>query len=82
MAETVRMSLHVDPDIPDMLTELAGGKWKMGQYLSDLIRQVHTSQVEVGQPGEVEALSNAVRHLSLKVKEHDARIAQLEHRQP
>lgn len=78
----VRLNIHVEDDIPDMLAELAGSQKKMGQYLSSLIRQIHASQVEVGQPGEVEALSNAVRHLSLKVKEHDARIAQLEQRQP
>jgi hypothetical protein len=74
----IRMNIHVEEDVPAMLAELAGSNKKMGQYLSSLIRQVHASQIEVGQPGEVEALSNAVRHLSLKVKEHDARIAQLE----
>lgn len=78
MTENTRMNLNVDGDVPGMLAELAGGQRRMGQYLSDLIRQIHAGQVDVGKPGELEALTNAIRHLSLKVKELDARVGQIE----
>lgn len=75
---TIRMNLNVDEDVPSKLAELAGGQRNMGRYLSDLIRQMHAGQIEVGGPGEVEMLQNAVRHLSVKVKELDARLQQVE----
>lgn len=81
MAETVRMNLNVDPDIPEMLAELAGGHRRMGAYMTDLIRSAYAGQPVSGQPGEIELLTGALRHLSVKVKEHDARLAQLEARQ-
>ncbi len=82
MAETVRMNLNVDEDVPAMLAELAGGQRRMGTYLSTLIRQMHAGQVAVGGPGELEMVSAAVKHLSAVVKELQGRVAQLEQRQP
>lgn len=81
MAETVRMNLNVDPEIPNMLAELAGGQRRMGIYLSDLIRSAHAGQETAGKPGELEMLTGAVRHLSAKVKELDGRLLQLEGKQ-
>lgn len=81
MAETVRMNLNVDPEIPTILAELAGGQRRMGIYLSDLIRSIHAGQETVGKPGELEVLTGAVRHLSVKVKEMDARLQQMEAKQ-
>lgn len=75
---TIRMNLNVDDDVPAKLADLAGGQRQMGRYLSDLIRQMHAGQIDVGGPGEIEMLQNAVRHLSVKVKELDARLQQLE----
>lgn len=80
MADTVRMNLNVDTDVPAMLAELAGGQRRMGAYLSDLIRNAHAGQVSAGQPGELEMLSSAVKHLSAKMKEIDGRLTQLEGR--
>lgn len=77
MAETVRMNLNVDPDVPGKLAELAGGQRKMGTYLSTLIQQIHAGQRDVGEPGELEALRGTVYHLSSKEREHDALIQQL-----
>ena len=78
MAETVRMNLNVDPDIPEMLSQLAGGHRRMGAYMTDLIRSAHAGQTASGQPGEIELLTGAVRHLSVKVKELEARLTQVE----
>lgn len=81
MADTVRMNLNVDADVPERLASLAGGNKRMGAYLSGLIRQVSEGQATVGKPGEIDVLANAVAHLSAKVKELDGRVAQLEGRQ-
>lgn len=40
MAEKPRMNLTVDPDVPDLLERLAGGRNKMGDYLSQMIRSM------------------------------------------
>lgn len=81
MAEMTRMNLNVPEDVPVKLAELAGGVKKMGTYLTTLIRQVHAGQVEVGDPGELELILGAVKHLSVKVKEIDARLQQVEAKQ-
>ncbi|MCA9334121.1 hypothetical protein KC963_03665 [Candidatus Saccharibacteria bacterium] len=78
MADTVRMNLNVDSDIPAKLAELAGGPKKMGSYLSVLIRQAHAGAVATSNVGELELLSGAVKHLSAKVKEIDGRLQVLE----
>ena len=82
MVETTRMSLSVSADIPGILTELAGSKNRMGEYLENLLRQVHAGQqVVTGKPGEIEMLSGSLMHLSAKVKELDARLQLLEQQQ-
>jgi len=40
--------------------------------------QIHAGQATVGKPGEIDVLTNAVAHLSAKVKELDARLTQIE----
>ena len=78
MADMTRMSLNVPEDVPVKLAELAGGVKKMGAYLTTLIRQVHAGQMEVGDPGDLELVMGAVKHLSVKMKEVDARLQQVE----
>ncbi|MEZ4682226.1 MAG: hypothetical protein R2932_49280 [Caldilineaceae bacterium] len=81
MAETVRnLNLNVDPEIPGMLAELAGGQRRMGIHLSDLIRSAHTGIETAGKPGELEMLTGSIRHLSAKVKELDGRLQLVEER--
>src|SRR5262245_51429556 len=81
-AMPVRLNIHVDDEVPDMLAALAGSQKKMGQYLSSLIRQIHAGQERGpsgrGGPGELEMVSAAVKHLSAKVKELEGRMIQLE----
>ncbi len=78
MANTVRMNLNVDEDVPELLAVLAGGQRKMGDYLSRLIKQTAASQADIGEPGEMDMLRSAVNHLAAKVKELDARMSQAE----
>lgn len=80
MAETIRMNLNVDTDIPGLLADLAGGQRRMGAYLSDLIRQAHAGQAHAGKPGELEMIAGSVMHLSAKVRELDARLTMVETR--
>lgn len=79
MPEMVRMNLNVEADIPGMLAAVAGGQRRMGEYLTRLIRQIHAGQAQVGEPGELELLTSATRHLAAKVKEVEARLTLLEH---
>ena len=82
MADTVRMNLNVEEDVPGKLALLAGGNKKMGAYLSNLIRQIHASQVAAGHGGDFDLVAAATKHLSAKVKELEARIEQLEDSRP
>ncbi len=78
MADTVRMNLNVDPDVPEKLAELAGGPKKMGVYLSRLISQAHAGVALSNDSGEFELIAGTVKHLAAKMKEVDGRLQQLE----
>lgn len=54
----VRMNLNVIPGVPDKLRELAGGRFKMGSWLSELIEQMYANrgQAEQVQSMELEGL--------------------------
>ena len=51
-----RLSLMVDQDVPGLLTELAGGERKRGEYLSKLARAVYENDRMVAAGADVEAL--------------------------
>lgn len=56
MADTVRMNLTVAADIPEKLLALAGSQRKMGEWLTDMIRQAYEQQTSGEQvPPEVTA---------------------------
>ena len=78
MAETVRMNLNVDPDVPEKLAELAGGPKKMGVYLSRLISQAHAGVELANDSGEFELIVGTVKHLAAKMKEVEGRLQVLE----
>ena len=40
MAEKTRMNLTVDADVPELLERLAGGRNKMGDYISQMVRNL------------------------------------------
>ena len=78
MAETARLNLTVDPDIPDLLTILADGERKRGQFLSDLVRAIHAQQLEVTKGDDLEALRLQLLGLSGQVKMSDVRLSKVE----
>lgn len=43
--ETVRMNITVDEDIPALLAKLAGGKRLMGQWLTELLRDIEAGKI-------------------------------------
>lgn len=78
MAETARLNLTVDTDIPDLLTVLADGERKRGQFLSDLVRAIHAQQLEVTKGDDLEALRLQLLGLSGQVKMSDVRLSKVE----
>ena len=78
MAETARLNLTVDTDIPDLLTVLADGERKRGQFLSDLVRAIHAQQLEVTKGDDLEALRLQLLGLSGQVKMSEVRLSKVE----
>lgn len=78
MAETVRLNLTVEPDVPDLLTVLADGERKRGQYLSDLVRSIHAQQLEVTKGDDLEALRLQLLGLAGQVKGNEVRLSKVE----
>lgn len=76
MAE--RLNLSVDDGIGDLLSQLAGGERKRGEYLSKLL--VGMAQHRGPTVSNDEMLGMAVRGLAGKVQSHDGRLAMLEAR--
>lgn len=83
MTEKPRINLTVDVDTPELLERLAGSRNKMGQYLSDLVRNLAqgnaiADEVEkldreglrlmvLGLSGRVTALEGQYLHLQSQV---------------
>lgn len=45
--DTVRINLTVASDVPDKLLALAGSQRRMGEWLTDTIRQIYKERTEV-----------------------------------
>ena len=74
MAE--RLNLSVDDGVGDLLSQLAGGERKRGEYLSRLIAGM--AQHRGPSASNDEMLGMAVRGLAGRVQAHDGRLAVLE----
>jgi hypothetical protein len=71
MAE--RLNLMVDEGVGDLLTELADGERRRGQYLSDVVRGLAMTR---GMPGaDVQTLIYAVRGVTGQVHTLEGRLA-------
>ena len=71
-----RLNLAVDDGIGELLTQLAGGERKRGQYLSDLVRGLAQTQ---GAPGaDVQTLLFAVRGVTGQVQGLEGRLSMVE----
>ena len=86
--EIVRMSLSVEPDIPEKLAELAGGKRKMSEFVTILVRELYENGGKLKQElpkfdshsTEVEIYMAATRDLWNKVAELERHVAELKKR--
>ena len=70
MGEKVRINLSVDEGVPELLEQLAGGRNKMGDYLSKLVRNqagAETTATEL-QAMDNESLRLMVQGLAGRVK--------------
>jgi len=72
-----RMNLIVGDDIPDKLRQLAGGKRRMGEHITELVRAAYAGVVP---QEEVGLLTASVKLVSARIDEIDARLVQMERR--
>lgn len=80
MIEKVRINVSVDPDIPDLLIKLAGGRNSQGDYLSTLIRNLaadDATAVELAQMDN-EALRLMVQGLGGRVRVVEAELLRMQ----
>lgn len=71
-----RLNLAVDDGIGDLLTKLAGGERRRGQYLSDVVRGLAQTQQTPG--ADVQTLIFAVRGMAGQVASLEARLSRVE----
>lgn len=77
MSQT-RMNLLVDEDVPNMLAEMAGSKRKMGEYLSQVVRQLHAGQLRKARGNELDALQLQLAGMAGELYEVKGRLSQVE----
>jgi hypothetical protein len=75
--ETERLSLAVDAGTGAIITRLAGGERRRGQWISELVRAIDANQ-SVGDGADIEMLRLGQIGLAATQKMHDARLARLE----
>lgn len=61
-----RINLTVGVDVPDLLTQLAGGERARGEYITRLVREAASKRPSVSP--EVQMLRLEVEHLSLRMR--------------
>lgn len=72
-----RLNLIVDDGIGELMTVLAGGERRRGQWLSDLVRAVHENQANAN-VGEAETLRLAFAGLAGAQRMVEGRVQRLE----
>lgn len=73
---SIKLTLVVDDDVPDLLTTLAEGERKRGQWLTNTVRGL-SSQTQY-QGDDLHIMRMLIGSLAGQVKHQDARISQLE----
>jgi hypothetical protein len=68
----------VGKDIPDKLSELAGGERKRGEYHTQLIRAIYARQQEVSAGSDFEQLRLGFAGMVGKQKELEGRVLRVE----
>lgn len=72
-----RINLVLDDGIGEMMTQLAGGERKRGQWLSDLIKAMYEQQAQPA-ASDLDALRFGFSGLAGQVKAIDTRLARVE----
>jgi hypothetical protein len=72
-----RINLSVDEGVGDLLSDLAGGERKRGQWLSDLVRAMHEAGQRV-HVSDIEQVKLAFSGLLGQQKQLEGRVIQLE----
>lgn len=84
MAE--RLNLTVEDGVGDMLTTLAGGERKRGQWISDLVKAMHEQYTQIDKTDMEQlklgfaGLTAQMRHFEERLLGAEASIRQLEQR--
>jgi len=78
MEETTRINLVVAADVPDKLTELAGGERKRGEFLTSLVRAVYAGEREATAGTDIEHLRLTVTGLAAKSMALESRLLTVE----
>lgn len=76
-AMTERINLSVDDGVGDMMSELAGGERKRGQWLSDLVRAMHEAHQQT-HVSDIEQVKMALAGMMGQHKQIEGRVIQLE----
>ena len=74
---TERINLSVDDGVGDMMSELAGGERKRGQWLSDLVRAMHEAHQQT-HVSDIEQVKMALAGMMGQHKQIEGRVIQLE----
>lgn len=73
-----RLNLMIDDGIGEIMTDMAGGERRRGQWLSDLVRAMHEQGVKAQQGGDLEALRYSVMGMSGQIKMIEGRLVNME----
>lgn len=74
---TERINLSVDDGVGDMMSELAGGERKRGQWLSDLVKAMHETHQQT-HVSDIEQVKMALAGMMGQHKQIEGRVIQLE----
>ena len=72
-----RLNLTVEDGTGELMTQLAGGERKRGQWLSELVRAMHETQQQA-QASDVEQVKMALAGMIGQQKQLEGRLLQVE----
>lgn len=72
----IKITIQVEDDIPAILTELAGGQRKIGQFITSAARALQSAEQYAD--GDLATMLLILRTLAGQSKQLDARVTRLE----
>lgn len=73
-----RLNLVVDDGIGEIMTEMAGGERRRGQWLSELVRAMHEQGIKAQAGGDFETLRYSVTGMTGQIKILEGRMVNME----